>query len=113
VASSKVVPVGNPRHGIQSYRIVGLYHYTVNGVDYGTDRYQFASGSSSGREDKERIVAQYPPGRQTVCYVNPANPSQAVLDRGPNGEMLYGLIGVVFLVIGGVGLFYSKRPASA
>jgi len=110
VSSSRVVPVGNPRHGIQSYRIAILYHYNVHGVDYGTDRYQFDNSASSGQEDKQRIVDQYPPGRKTVCYVDPEHPSQAVLSRSPNGEMRYGLIGVAFAAMGVVGLFYSRRP---
>ncbi|MDR3403815.1 MAG: DUF3592 domain-containing protein [Chthoniobacter sp.] len=112
IASSRVVQSGSMAHGMPTYRIDIFYHYTVNGIRYGTNRYQFASGASSGQADKQRVVDQYPPGRETVCYVNPDSPSQAVLSRSLNGEMLYGLIGVVFLIIGAVGLFYSKRPAS-
>ena len=109
VISSKVAKVAGPQHGAQAYKVDIFYHYSVGNTRYTTSHYQFASGGSSGQTDKQKIVDQYPAGRETVCYVNPANPSQAVINRAPNSEMFYGLIGLIFAVIGVVGLISSFR----
>ena len=55
------------------------------------------------------LVAQYPPGRTTVCFVNPANPAEAVLYRGYNWEMAYGLIGLILALCGAMGFLFSWR----
>jgi hypothetical protein len=96
-------------HGTKTYRVSILFHYRYHDTNYTSSHYQFSSGSSSGQAGKQRIVDQYPPGRETVCFVNPADPAEAVLDRGYFGEMAYGLIGLVLALVGAVGLFAPRR----
>jgi hypothetical protein len=112
VSASRVATVGDPKHGTQTYRAEIYYAYTIGNTHYTNSRYQFDTGGSDGKEDKQRMVDQYPPGRQTVCYVNPTNPSQAVLNRKPHSEMFYGLVGLVFAIFGLVGLVSSFRLKS-
>jgi hypothetical protein len=112
IDASRVVKAGDLKHDTQSYRAEIFYAYTVGNTHYTTSKYQFDSGGSDGKEDKQRIVDQYPPGRQTVCYVNPTNPGQAVLNRKPNSEMFYGLVGLLFAIFGLVGLVSSFRLKS-
>ncbi|WP_042725022.1 DUF3592 domain-containing protein [Chthoniobacter flavus] len=112
INSSRVVKVGGAKHGTQSYRAEIFYAYTIGNTHYTTSNYQFDSGGSDGKEAKQQIVDQYPPGRQTVCYINPTNPGQAVLNRKPNGEMFYGLIGLLFALFGLVGFVSSFRLKS-
>ena len=50
-------------------------------------------------------------GRQTVCYVNPAAPADAVIQRGFNGEMAFGGLGLIFFLLGAYGLYYALRRA--
>jgi hypothetical protein len=87
-----------------TYSVYIVYEYEVRGQTYRADRYDFMGGSSSGRASKRDIVRQHPPGRKTICYVNPDDPSDAVLVRGFVLNMLIGLLPLVFLLVGAGGL---------
>ncbi len=76
------------------------YRYTIDGEEYFGDRYTFVGGSSSGRDRKAAIVRQYPNGREFTLYVNPADPSESVIIRDAGAELLFGLIPLVFTIIG-------------
>lgn len=89
-----------------TYNVDILYSYNVDGREYRSNRYDFMSGSSSGYSSKAIIVAQYRPGTTTKCYVNPSEPTDAVLDRSFQPVMLAGLIPTVFLFIGVGGLIW-------
>jgi len=99
-----------------TYSVHIVYRYEVEGQEYTSERYDFLGGSSSGYEGKARIVAQHPPGKKTVCYVNPEDPAEAVLDRTFGAKYLLGLIPVAFVLIGLVGLlataFARRRVAT-
>lgn len=92
-----------------TYSVDILYAYEFRGVPYKSSRYGFFDFSSSGRAAKQRIVRQYPPGRKTTCYVNPANPSQAVLNRGMTHELWFGLLPLVFVAVGLGGMIFAVR----
>lgn len=94
-----------------TYSVDILYRYEFNGRTYRANRYDFTGGSSSGRAGKQAIVNRHPPGHRTVCYVNPANPAEAVLQRGFSGLMWFGLIPLVFVVFGAVALRHTLRAA--
>lgn len=74
-----------------TYRAAITFSYTFEGREYTGGRYDFSDMSSSGYDGKARIVRQYPVGHQTECWVNPRDPTIAVLARG--------IPGVVYLVI--------------
>jgi hypothetical protein len=99
--------------GGTTYSIDIRYSYEYLNQRYESDRYQFVSGSSSGYNGKAAVVAQYPVGSTQSCYVNPAHPSEAVLNRGFTPMMWFGLIPLIFLVVGVVGLFYTIKPRPA
>lgn len=88
-----------------TYSVGLVYRYDFGGRTYTADRYKFSTGSSSGRKGKQAIVAQFPPGRDATCYVNPADPTEAVIERGYTGEMWFGLIPLVFVLVGGGGIY--------
>ena len=96
-------------HGDDSitYSIDLTYKYEVRGKSYQSDRYHFVGGSSSGRAAKQAIVTRYPVGAKTTCYVDPDDPSEAVIERGLVGEMWFGLIPLVFVAIGGGGMLFA------
>jgi hypothetical protein len=83
-----------------TYSVDILYEYTFNGRSYTCGRYDFIGGSSSGYERKARIVEQYRATAQPICYVNPKNPSEAVLKRGFHAKLLLALFPLPFLLIG-------------
>jgi hypothetical protein len=69
--------------------------------------YDFSTGASSGRAAKAEIVARYPEGSLVTCYVNPADPAEAVLNRTRVRDWGYGLIPLVFAVIGAGGVWFA------
>ena len=91
------------------YRVDILYRYTFGGRTHRSNCYGFFGGSSSTRDWKERAVRAHPAGSRTVCYVNPDDPFEAVLDRSWNADMLFGLIPGVFVLVGGIGVFFTTR----
>lgn len=101
-----------------TYSVEITYRYEFAGRTYTSDRYKFMGGSSSGRSGKAKVVARYPPGSQATCYVDPADPSEAVIERGYTADLLFGLIPMVFvlagagMLIGGV-MSIRRAPPSA
>jgi hypothetical protein len=96
-----------------TYKVNILYEYQVQGRTYRSNRYGFFSAFSSGRSGKEAVVRQHPPGRQLVCWVNPADPTHAVLDRGISSWAWLGLIPLIFVAVGAGGIIYTlRRPRS-
>ena len=61
--------------------------------------------STSGYGGKAAIVARLRPGTLTDCWINPADPSDAVIERGPTADLWFGFIPLVFIVIGGGGMY--------
>jgi hypothetical protein len=94
-----------------TYSVDVVYTYTFEGRAFQSDRYSFLGGSSSGRAGQEEIVARYPPGARVSCWIDPAHPEQAVLSREPSMEWLFGLIPLVFLLVGAGGLVWTLRAS--
>lgn len=90
-----------------------VYTYEVDGTTYEGDQLSLRGTIYTGnQEDAERIVAPYPPGTAVTPYVNPADPTQAVLERDVPGAIL-GIVaaGVVLLLLSvslGVRQFASR-----
>ncbi len=92
-----------------TYSVDISYTYTVGGVQYRSSRYGFIGGSSSGYQGKAAVVRRYPPGSRAVCYINPDDPSEAVLNTELGWGALLGLIPVVFMTVGLAGGFFMIR----
>ena len=88
-----------------------LYRYQVAGTTHRSNRYDFTPASSSGRRRKQTVVDRYPQGTRTFCYVDPDDPTEAVLSRSFPLSMLYGLLPLVFILIGGGGLAFLAVAA--
>lgn len=103
VVDSKLRSHGDSDSGT-TYKVNILYEYQVQGRTYRSNRYGFFSAASSGRSGKEAIVRRHPPGRQRVCWVNPADPTHAVLDRTMSSWAWLGLFPLIFVAVGAIGL---------
>lgn len=57
------------------------YNYIFNGRKYSGKRYNTFNGYTQRRSSQVNIIKQYPRGKNTVCFVNPAAPEKAVLNR--------------------------------
>ncbi len=92
-----------------TYSINILYSYEVAGREYKANRHSFMGGSSSGHDRKAAVVRRYPPGLKTFCYVDPRDPTEAVLDRGITGSFWWGLFPLIFVAVGGGGIVFALR----
>lgn len=90
-----------------SYRVDVTYRYFVDDRSYVGNRYQFMNWSTSGYGGKAAIVGRLRPGTRTDCWVNPDNPGDAVIERGPTVDLLFGLIPLLFMSIGGAGIYFA------
>lgn len=90
-----------------------LYSYSMGGIAYQSRRYEFLDAYSSGYDGKAEIVARYPPGSRTVCYVDPDDPNEAVLTRGFSPGYLFGLLPLLFVAVGAGGLVWAVRQRAA
>lgn len=102
--------------GGSTYSIEIRYRYEFKGRAYTGTRYNFTTGNSSSRGWRAEAVAKFPAGIQTLCYVNPDDPIEAVLSVKPSPDHWFGLIPGVFLVVG-LFIFFgapmmTKRSAS-
>jgi hypothetical protein len=85
------------------------YTYEFEGKNYKTGKYNILDGGKelTEEEKKQSRAAIYrgprgpfAPGDKTVCYVNPGNPSEAVLNRECSDEDLTGAIYKPLLLCG-------------
>jgi len=89
-----------------------LYSYSVGGNTYQSRRYTMLEAYSSGYDGKAAIVARYPAGSRTTCWVDPANPGEAVLSRDFTPGYLIGLLPLIFVAVGVFGLVWAVRQTS-
>jgi hypothetical protein len=92
-----------------TYSIAVRYTYLVQGREHVSTRYQFLGGSTGDQATKERIVRRLPPLTRTTCYVNPEDPTDAVLNRDLGSEYAFGLVGALFLAVGLGGMVFAIR----
>lgn len=96
-----------------TYRVDIVFRYRVDGRTYTSENYSFLTGSSSSYEWKREVVSAHPSGSSSICYVNPADPSEAVMNRGLHAEMAFGLLPLIFFAIGLSGLLWVFRRSKS
>ena len=73
------------RSGGSDYRVVVAYAYEVAGQRYEGHRIAFGDnlwGNASSREEMDRRVSFYHPGREVTVYYDPASPDRCTLTAG-------------------------------
>ena len=108
VVSSRIV------RGDDTSRPDIVYRYTIGGRQYTANRYNFVPGSTNDSTVPD-VVAKHAPGTTFECYVDPADPSNAVINRTPT---LWYFMGVAFFImfagipgVVGVVMVRSRRRA--
>ena len=64
---------------------------------------------SADYAEPQRLALQYPAGAKATCYVNPANPSEALMKRKGLAMGAMALFPVLFIAIGAGGLWFTWR----
>lgn len=80
------------------------YSYRHENAIFHSQRVWFVRSGGYTATEARQILQRYPKGKETTCYVNPKDPSFAVLERGFKPELLIGLIPLAAAVAGLVGL---------
>ncbi len=85
------------------------YEYSVGGRKWRSNRVDFFSALSSGRDQARAVRDRYPVGSTQSCWVDPGGPSRSVLDRNLRPKHLLGLLPLVFLVAGLALLAHGRK----
>lgn len=87
--------------GVEDYTVKVAFAYTVGGTAYRSDRFCLADHLVVN--DAHGYVTRHPPGSRAVCYVNPADPADAVFVRAVNvvPAVLFVALGVLVAACGG------------
>jgi hypothetical protein len=93
-------------HGDDSttYRADITFRYKFEKMEYIGGSYDFMTGSDSDYSSKSQVVGRYPPGKKTYCYVNPADPVEAVISREFNAPWWMPILPGVFMLVGAGGI---------
>jgi hypothetical protein len=83
-----------------TYKVAVTFNYRYEGRELTSSRYDFTNFYSGGYSGKAEVVARYPAGSRSVAYVNPSDPSEAVLARNFSGRYFVGLLGLLFFLPG-------------
>jgi len=102
----------HPGRQNSTYSVNIVYTYEAGGHKLTGSRYHFMGGSSGGYSGKAAVVARYPRGKHTVCYVNPRDPSDSVIERGFTADMWVGLVPLLFLGVAVWAIFATSRAAN-
>ncbi len=77
----------------------------MEGEKYWSENVTTVEVGSTSRDLAEEVVRRYPKGSKVDVYVDPKDPTMAVLERGSSAGALFVAIGVLFTLSGGL------RPA--
>ncbi|MEM9380234.1 MAG: DUF3592 domain-containing protein [Planctomycetota bacterium] len=100
---SSSVHSSHDSEGGTSYAAKVSYEYRVAGQTYTSDRYAYTLWSSSDRDLAAGIVDEHPVGSSATAYVDPNDPTEAVLDV--SGEAFPKLILLFLTPFHCVGIF--------
>ncbi len=92
-----------------SYRPDVHYEYFAGSREWRSNRVDFFSALSSGRDQARAVRDRYPVGSTHHCWVDPGGPSRSVLDREFRPKHLLGLVPLVFLIAGLALLAHARK----
>ncbi len=94
------------------YVFNALYRYNFDGREYSSRRFRTDRKRFGSITDAEELARTYVPDSEATCYVNPKDPGRAILQRQNLAVILFVFFPLIFVVIGGVGLFATWRAGS-
>jgi hypothetical protein len=106
VLSSQVLTDRPSVHSPLRYSADVRYRYTYQGKTFPSSRIKRVDGSSAHKDVAEALAAKYWPGQSVTCYVNPAQPTFAILEL-PSRAAVFSIWFPLLFVVGGVGMVVS------
>ena len=96
------------KHNDGSSQLAVVFAYSVANQEHHSERYCFSQMSSNTADGwKRRVIVDHPAGKQTICFVNPNDPTDAVIERGWVPDMWWGLFPIPFVLIGFLALLVA------
>ena len=87
----------------KTFRPVVRYEYTIRGIRYFGGNWRFGPNHIGSKDEAEWAIVTFPLDSKPTVFVNPADPSQSVLDRKQvNGNVIQELLGGIVML--GMGL---------
>jgi hypothetical protein len=84
-----------------------IYRYEVGGVSYRANIYNASDPGSPWYYGARGIVRRHPSGMKITCYVNPADPTEAVMTRTLSGTQWFGVWPLTIALLGSFTIFES------
>lgn len=81
------------------------FRYTFGGRVFHGAKVRRIEGPSPHKEKAEATASRFPAGLETVCWVNPANPEEAVLEHSTKAAF-YTLWWPLLFTVGGAGMLW-------
>ncbi len=101
-------------HADSPYGFDVSYAYQADGATYQSKRISLSTAGYSDYSKVESALERYRPGAGVECWFDPKNPSQAVLEQSSRAIGFFILLPLVFVLIGGGGVYAMWRtPAPA
>jgi hypothetical protein len=94
------VAVTTDSHGDAVEKLHLVYRYAVNERPYESEHYAFRPINAA---DAHTVVSRLPSGARTICYVDPGDAGQSVIDRELGSQLWIGLFPGAFVAVGLLG----------
>ena len=95
------------------YKASIAYKFLYNGKEYTSENYSFFNDFTRSHSRARTLANKYPAGKKITCFVAPANPFQAVIDKKiPAAHLWLEAGGYLVFICAGIGIFlllWSQR----
>src|SRR5579883_1076976 len=107
---SKKMVTNTDQDGSDTYSPSFTYKVWFDDHAYPGTEYEAASYESSHQNEVQAILDKYTVGERYPCWYNPANPTEAVLQRTGPDTSFWWLVGitVTLVLLGGALLLYAR-----
>lgn len=106
VVSSRIVSERPSPNSNIEHRAEVKYRYSFNGKSMTGSRIRRVDAATGHEEVARKRVEAFPVGRETTCFVNPAQPEEVVLQHGSRAA-LYSIWFPLLFVVGGLGMAWG------
>ena len=106
ILSSKLTTLPNGK-GDPLYRVDVSYRYEWQGKSYTSRRYALYDQGTRSYDAKAAAVQRLVPGSTVTCYVNPAQPGEAILNRAHTNNFTVWKIVIGVFIVGLAGFIWS------
>ncbi len=99
VVSSRVkTDLGKSDDDEPKYTASITYKYTIEGIEYTSERVAFSSGTFLKKGKADSLVRRYPEGKEVKVYYDPEKLHDAVLERGRSSNTNFPIVIGIFIL---------------